>query len=69
MRGLNPNGDFRITEELQTTAVFPKAYTIEQAALELREQKACGQFIVYVVNGGIRKMEFLERVEVEVNTP
>jgi hypothetical protein len=69
MKTLNPNGDFKVKEELHTTAVFPKAYSVSQAADELRESKACGQFVVYLVNGGIRKMEFLEREEVEVNAP
>lgn len=66
MKSLKPNGDFVVREELQTTAVFPKAYTIEQAMDELRASKACGKFIVHLANGGIQKLEMIERQLVEV---
>lgn len=66
MRSLKPNHEFKIREELQTTAVFPKAYTIEQAISELKASKACGKFIVHLANGGIQKLEMIERQEVEV---
>lgn len=69
MKALKANGDFKIREELKTTAVFPKKYSVAEAAEELRQSKACGLFMVYLVNGGVRKIEFHERVEVEVNSP
>lgn len=66
MKSLKPNGEFVVREELHTTAVFPKKYSVAEAFEELRQSKACGLFVVYLVNGGVRKMEFGERIEVEV---
>lgn len=69
MKHLKPNGEFVVREELKTTAVFPKRYSVAEAAEELRQSKACGLIMVYLANGGVRKIEFHEKVEVEVNSP
>lgn len=63
---LKPNGEFVVVEELHTKAVFPKRYTLADAEKELRESKACGQFVVIFANGGVRQMHFLEKQEVDV---
>ena len=68
MAKLKPNGDFKVKEELLTTAVFPRSYTVDQAIEELRQAKACGNFVVILTNGGVRAMQFLEKQEVEVST-
>ena len=66
MSKLKPNGSFKVQEELHTTAVFPKEYTVEEALAEIRRERASGNFVIVLANGGIRKMEFMEREKVEI---